>query len=80
LVRNGANLEFTYVRAKAAVLDGVVFAVKWKDDLVPPVPAWSTTGVTEMILSDNGVVQQVKATLPAGAVGKRFVRLEVAGM
>jgi|GEM_PF-7085378 succinate dehydrogenase/fumarate reductase flavoprotein subunit len=36
---------------------------------------WHTTGVTEAILSDNGTVQQVKATVPAGAAGHRFVHL-----
>ena len=77
LVRNGGNLEFTYIRAKAAVLDGVVFTVKWTDTLTPA--SWSSTGVSESILSDNGVVQQVKATLPTGAGSRRFVRLEVTG-
>jgi hypothetical protein len=33
--------------------------------------------VAEQVLSDNGTVQQVKATLPAGSLGRRFVRLRV---
>lgn len=78
LVKVGENLEFTCTRATAVMLDGVVFAVKWNDSLTPGV--WSGVGVTEMILSDNGIVQQVKATLPAGAAGQRFVRLEATGM
>jgi hypothetical protein len=77
LVLNGTNLEFTYMRAKAAVLDGVVFDVEWIDDLTQT--NWSTAGVSETVLSDDGVVQQVKATMPAGMGGRRFVRLKATG-
>lgn len=59
------------------MLDGVVFAVKWTDTLTPA--GWSSAGVSESILSDNGIEQVVKATLPAGPNGQRFVRLEVTG-
>ena len=78
LIRNGANLEFTYTRAKAAVLDGIVFSVEWKDDFSVAGP-WSTAGVTETILNDDGVTQQVKATMPAGSIGQRFVHLLATG-
>ena len=73
LIRNGSNLEFTYSRAKAALFDGVVFSVEWIDDL--NLTIWSTIGVSELVLSDNGVVQQVRATLPAGPNGRRFLRI-----
>ncbi len=73
LIRNGSNLEFSYTRAKAALSDGVVFAVEWIDDL--NLTTWSTSGVSELVLTDNGVVQQVRATLPVGPNGLRFVRL-----
>lgn len=36
---------------------------------------WSTIGVTETILSDDGITQQVKTSIPAGTSLKRFVRL-----
>jgi hypothetical protein len=75
LVRNGANLEFTYTRSNAALADGVTFTVEWRDDLATA--AWSSAGVTEQILNDNGTVQTVKATLPAGTAS-RFARLRVA--
>jgi aspartate oxidase len=75
LVQNGANLEFTYTRAKAAVLDEVVFTVEWIDDLTQT--NWSATGVSETILTDDSVTQQVKATLPAGTNGRRFVRVRM---
>jgi len=74
LALNGANLEFTYVRSLAAMSDGVTFTVDWRDDLAAG--AWSSAGVAEQILGDNGTVQMVKATLAAGS-GPRFVRLRV---
>lgn len=73
LVKNGALLEFTFPRAKCA-LGEIAFSVEWSDLLAPAV--WSTTGATTSILSDNGTVEQVKVTLPAGT-GRRFVRLRV---
>jgi hypothetical protein len=78
VVRNGTNLEFTYTRSRSAMDRGAVFTVEWSDTLPGPNP-WSSTGVTQTILSDNGTVQQVKATLPAGNNGQRFVRLKVTG-
>ena len=76
LVRNGANLEFTYSRSVSAINAGTTFTVEWSDALAPP--GWSTSGVSETILSDNGTVQQVKALVPAGN-GPRFVHLKVSG-
>ncbi|MFZ2279716.1 MAG: hypothetical protein WAW39_18100, partial [Prosthecobacter sp.] len=73
-VRNGANLEFTYTRSVAALNAGAVFTVEWSDTLAND---WQSTGVSEAILSDNGSVQQVKATLPAGSAGHRFMHLKV---
>ncbi len=74
LVRNGATLEFTYTRSLAAMSDGVTFTVEWSDTLLND---WSTTGVSApTVLSDNGTVQSMKATLPAGS-NRRFVRLKV---
>ena len=37
----------------------------------------SGIGLAEEILSDNGTLQQVKATIPAGSLGRRFARLRV---
>lgn len=71
---NGASIEFTYTRSVVAVTARAVFTVEWSDTLAND---WQTTGVSESILSDNGTVQQVKATLPAGSAGHRFVHLKV---
>ena len=69
----GGNLEYTYTRGTAAYNGGTTFQVEWSDDLT----TWSTAGVAESLLSDDGTHQQVKATLPAGSGGRRFVRLRV---
>ena len=72
LMPNGDSLEFIYTRNLAAV--DVIYHVEWSDDL----QTWSTTDVSApTVLSDNGTTQEVKVTLPAGANGKRFVRLKV---
>jgi hypothetical protein len=74
LVLAGGNLDFTYPRNKAA-LGELTFAVEAGETL--DAGSWSTAGITESILSDDGPVQQIKATIPAG--GKRlFARLSVA--
>lgn len=70
--RNGANLEYTYTKNKAAT--DITYIVEWNDALTG---TWSITGVTSIILSDNGTTQQIRATMPAGANGRRFVRLRI---
>jgi len=74
VVLNGSNLEFTYQRSDGAMSDGIAFVVEWSDTLSG---AWSNSGVTETILSDDGSMQQVKAVLPVGGNGQRFVHLRV---
>ncbi len=72
---NGATIEFVYSRSKAAMSDGILFAVEWSDTL--SAANWSNAAVTETVLSDDGTVQQVKALVPAGSGGGRFVHLRV---
>ena len=69
----GGNLEYLYDRGTAAFNSGTTYQVEWSDDLT----TWSGAGVVETLLSDDGTTQQVKATLPAGSGGRRFVRLRV---
>jgi hypothetical protein len=74
LVKNGNTLELTYTRFKAA-LGEVNYKLEWSETLPG---TWSSLGGTNVtILSDDGVIQTVKSTLPAGTAGKRFVRLRV---
>lgn len=75
LVRKGAYLEFTYTRSKVALTDGVTYTVAWSDSL--SATSWSSIGVAEQILTDNGIVQTVKATLPVGTGNRRFVHLSL---
>lgn len=75
LVQNGAYFEFTYPRARVAVLDNVQFLVEWSENLA----SWSSAGVTQLAISgtDNGTTQLWKALVPVGASGRCFVRLRV---
>ena len=72
---NSSTIEFVYTRAVAAINDGFTFSVEWSDDLSSP--NWNTVGVSEEILSDDGTLQQVKASVPAGNGARRFLRLKV---
>lgn len=68
-------VEFSYTRSLEAVNAGALFQVEWSDSLLTP--SWSTGGVTQTIISQLAGTQQVKASLPAGSTGRRFVRLKV---
>ena len=70
---DNTSLYLTYTRA-AGVTD-VSYQVEWASTIGS---AWSSAGVTQQILSDNGVTRTIRATLPKGATGQRFVRLKVA--
>lgn len=74
-ISSSGSLDYTYTRSLDAVNSGTTFIVEWNDSLNPA--QWSSAGVTETVLSDNGLIQQVKATMPAGATGRRFVHLKV---
>ena len=71
---NGSNIEFTYTRGTQSANE-IYFAVPWTETLDGL--DWNYADTTEQILSDNGTQQVVKATIPMGANGRRFVRLEV---
>jgi len=75
LIPNGGVLDFTYTRSAAAVASGFSFAVEWSDTLAEG--SWSGAGVTEQVLSDNGTLRTVRASIPAGAGSRRFVHLRV---
>jgi hypothetical protein len=71
----GSSLEYTYTRSVAAVSAGDIFTVEWNDTL--GAAGWNSTGVTEEVQSDDGTTQIVKALVPAGSSGHRFMRLKV---
>jgi hypothetical protein len=75
-IRSASALEVTYTRSKAAFTGGLVFTIEWSDTLAPN--SWSDDLVGQNILTDNGTIQTVKATVPAGpAVPMRYARLKV---
>lgn len=73
LMRSGSILEFNYSRNVQAVNAGGIFRVEWSDTL--DTNSWFSTDVREETVLDNGVVQHVRATLPAGEQATRYVRL-----
>ena len=68
---NGDQLVCTYTRSSAAYREGTIFEIRWSDNLVD----WFTTGVTQVILSDDGLDQLVRVTISAPLQGRRFVQL-----
>jgi uncharacterized delta-60 repeat protein len=71
----GGQLIYTYQRSKDAVTDGVIFTVQHNATLDSA--GWSSTGITETILSDNGTIQVIEATIPAPIGSACFTRLRV---
>ena len=71
----GSNVEFRYPRSLSAINAGTSFAVEWSQSLAPL--SWQSTGVSEVILSDNGTVQQIKAIIPTTNGSSFFVRLKI---
>jgi hypothetical protein len=75
LASSGANLEYTYTRSTAAKDNGVTYQIEWSDTLAAG--SWSTQTVTQEITSTQGALETVKASVPKGTGGKRFLRLKV---
>lgn len=67
-------VNYFYARNKLAMAE-LSFAVEWNDVL--STTGWSSAGVTETILSDNGLTQQVRARVPTGGNDHRFIHLKV---
>ena len=73
--RNGATLEFTYTRNKAAT--DLSYLVKWSETLAPG--SWSTFGIPDQNpapLSETATTETLRILVPAGNL-RRFVRLSV---
>ncbi len=76
LTAAGNTLSLTYNRASK--ITDLACTVEWCAD--PATGPWTSTGVTEQILSDNGTLQTRRATIPTGPGPHRFVRLKVTQM
>ena len=68
------NAFLTYDRSIRAMSD-YGFEVVWSNDL-PGSEPWSSDAVAEEVLNDDGVIQQVEASVPLSAA-TRFFRLNV---
>jgi hypothetical protein len=75
VTRNAGTLEFTFRRSVSAEFFGAVFSVEWTDSLTNG--PWTAGGVSMAVVSTDGDSEVVKATLPAGTGGTRYVRLRV---
>jgi len=76
-VVNAGNLEFTYLRNKAAVVDGLIFTVEWSDSLA--LGTWSGAGIANQNpapISQDAATETLRILVPAGS-SKRFVHLKV---
>lgn len=74
LPQKGSVPQFNYERSVASVNSGVSYSVEWAASLDESA-VWSSNGVVQTVTSDDGVQQQVTATLPAGT-NPRFVRVK----
>ena len=72
---NGTNFECVYTRSTAAVNAGTGFTVEWSGTMAAG--SWSSSGVTQSVLSDDGTTQQVKAVIPMNAASTKFAHLSV---
>lgn len=72
---NGGNYEYTYTRSTTAANAGTTFTVEWNATL--SAASWSSSGVTQTVLSDDGTTQQVKAVIPMNGASTIFVHLSV---
>jgi hypothetical protein len=72
LTINGAWLHLTYVRP--ATVTDIRYQVEWANTLDS---SWTSSGVTQQILNDDGVHRTIRAVVPKGSGRSRFVRLTV---
>lgn len=73
--QTGSVFQFDYKRGVKAMNDGVSFIPEWSDTLLPG--SWNTSGITQQILSDDGTIQSMRASIERGNETKRFWHLKV---
>jgi hypothetical protein len=74
VVENG-RVQVVY-RRPSAVTD-LEYRIEWADRIGLAGAAWTGAGVSQEILSDDGTVRTIRASVPSGDNGSRFVRLNV---
>lgn len=68
------HAKLTYFRSVPA-MNEYDFDVIWADDL--EAVTWSTAGVTEEVLVNDGSIQEVSASIPMGVAQKRFFKIRM---
>lgn len=71
---SGGNIQFTYTRGKAALLDGVTFTVETSETLAPG--SWSAATTAGTVLGETSTTQTIRLTMPANSV-QTFIRLRI---
>ena len=64
---------FTLTYTKVLAATDLVYEVRWSEDMI----TWTTTGITEVVVSDDGITQQVVASVPIPAGGSAFMCIHV---
>ena len=72
IARTASNLEFTYTRNRDAFDEGYLFDVQHSGTLAAP---WTSAGPG--VLTTDGPLQTLKATIPHAGADERFARLKV---
>lgn len=74
----GGNMEFTYTRSKDAVAYGVSFNVPWSETLISTEEFWDWNydDTVQTVISETATTETVKAVVPMGTAGRRFLILE----
>lgn len=73
LSSSNGQLVLTYTRPSIAT--DLTYFVEWSDTLAAG--TWSTSGVAQQVLTDDGTTRTIRAYMDAGIVGKRFMRVRV---
>jgi len=68
----GANLTLTYSRRNSAVSE-LTLTCLWANEVTGP---WSSTGISEQILADDGLSKTVKAYVALAGSAKKFMKIQ----
>lgn len=70
-VLEGGYLTLTYARRKSALSEMTITAQVATD----PNGTWSSAGVTEQVISDNGSYQTIKASVVSAGIARKFFKV-----
>lgn len=73
--RNGAHLEINYTRSLSALNAGAQFVPEWRTHAASG--SWSTNGVSQAVIFDNGTNQTMKARIPTGGASQIYGRIRI---